>query len=187
LTLRAWVDESGSDHVNDPNTYILAAAVLLESHEEPTRSMMLGLRLPGQVKLHWRGESAKRRTRIITGIASTAVEHVAVVRRAGGPEASERARRKCTEHLLFHLSSLHVGQITFESRGPADDRRDVRLVDSLRRKKSLPNPLRVDHVRGRDEPLLWIPDAACGAISEYRCGAPANFEILRRRATLHDG
>ncbi len=186
VVLRAWVDESGSDHVKDPNTYILAAALVIDTREEDLREMMLGLRLPGQVKLHWRSENFRRRLRIARTIAAEEVEHLVVVRSAHTAEAGERRRRKCLEHLLYELARMRIDHVVFESRGQADDRRDLELLDTMRRKHLLPRPLHVDHRRGREEPLLWVADAVCGAVSEQRCGNPAHYRLLERKIQLHD-
>lgn len=45
LALRAWVDESGSDHARDPGTYILAAAVVSTIEEDAVRTVMSSLRM----------------------------------------------------------------------------------------------------------------------------------------------
>lgn len=55
LALRAWVDESGSDHARDPGTYILAAAVVSTIEEDTVRTVMSSLRM-SQRKVHWRDE-----------------------------------------------------------------------------------------------------------------------------------
>lgn len=67
---RAWVDESGSDRTQDPGTYILAAVVLEPTFEDDVRKTMRSLRLPGQEKLHWRDEDARRRRKIATTVAT---------------------------------------------------------------------------------------------------------------------
>ena len=54
--LRAWVDESGSDHTRDPGTYVLAAAISRPPTEATIRDQLQRLRLPAQIKLHWRDE-----------------------------------------------------------------------------------------------------------------------------------
>lgn len=68
-----------------------------------------------------------------------------------------------------------------ESRGYADDKRDMEMVGSLRAKKTLKGELRVDHVRGPDEPLLWLPDAVCGAVNARLTSDGQWCEILRRQ------
>lgn len=58
-----------------------------------------------------------------------------------------------------------VTRVVFESRGAADDQRDMKMVQSLRASRTITSGMRVDHVRGAQEPLLWLPDAVCGAVN----------------------
>lgn len=57
-----------------------------------------------------------------------------------------------------------------ESRGSADDKRDVEMTNNLRASLVLPTNFRVAHVPGAEEPLLWAADAICGAYSAARVG-----------------
>lgn len=170
-TFTAWVDESGSNHVLDPNTYILAAALCLTDEADNARERMKQLRLPGQRKVHWRDEDQRRHRKVTQTIAGlTELEHVVVVRSTDTPDRSERRRRKAMEMLLFQLTSLEVGRVVIESRGPADDHRDRQLLEAMRRRKALLGPIHMDHLAGPADPMLWVPDAVCGAVTEMRCG-----------------
>ena len=80
LEKRAWVDESGSDPAQDPGTYILAAVVLETALEDEVRRTMRSMRLPGQEKLHWRDEDARRRRRIATTVATVPAHNFVVTR-----------------------------------------------------------------------------------------------------------
>lgn len=185
---RAWVDESGSDYARDPGTYILAAVVLEVSTEDSARSSMQEMRLPGQNKLHWRDENTPRRRTISATVATLPAQCFVVVRSTPQvmPHDAERARRKCFERLVWELASIGVGEAIFESRGRADDKRDVAMLDSMRRAKTLPQPIHVDHVRGPREPLLWVPDAVCGSVVEIRCGNPGNFGLIAAITTMYE-
>ncbi|MGL5866961.1 MAG: hypothetical protein ACRCYX_14040 [Dermatophilaceae bacterium] len=182
--LRAWVDESGSDRARDPGTYILAAAVGRHDAEPTTRHQMSQLRLPGQVKLHWRDESAKRRQEITRAVAACDVEHLVVVRAGAVDDRPERRRRKCLERLLYELELRTVSDIVLESRGRADDQRDVGMLNALRGKHHVSARIRFTHVIGRTEPMLWISDAVAGAVTSSRTGDPAHQNVLERRLTL---
>jgi hypothetical protein len=122
---RAWVDESGSDRAQDPGTYILAAVVLETILEDDVRKTMRSMRLPGQEKLHWRDEDARRRRKIATTVATVPAHNFVVVRSTPLvlPHDPERARRKCFERLIWELAQMGVDEAVFESRGKADDRR----------------------------------------------------------------
>ncbi|MFV0460699.1 MAG: hypothetical protein ACK5MT_18225 [Actinomycetales bacterium] len=183
-TLRAWVDESGSDRAQDPGTYVLAAAIGCSEDEPVIREQISRLRMPGQVKLHWRDENTKRRSTIAQAIAGYKLEHLVVVRAGRVDDRPERRRRKCLERLLYELEAKAVTDIALESRGPADDRRDIQMLNALRGQRYLSTAIRLTHVVGRLEPMLWIPDAVCGAVTSARTGDPGHRAALQPRLTL---
>lgn len=83
------------------------------------------------------------------------------------------------EVLLFQLTSLAVDHVIIESRGQADDRRDRRLLESMQRGRHLLGPIRMDHLAGPADPMLWVPDAVCGAVTEMRCGDDSHYVQLK--------
>lgn len=185
MHLRAWVDESQSDRTRDPGTYVLAAAIGAGSSEPGIRERIAALRLPGQRKLHWRDESEARRALIANTVAACDLEHLVVVRAGTEQDRPERRRRKCLERLLFELETRwSVADVVLESRGPADDRRDMDLVNALRGQQHLSSQLRMDHRIGRSEPMLWIPDAICGVITSARTGKTRHRESLGAGLTV---
>jgi len=181
----AWIDESGSNSSLDPGTYIMAAAITFGTQVDPLRDLMRALRLPGQGKVHWRDEQASRHARITAAIAAADVEHLVVVTSPHkDSECAERRRRLTLQFLLPELASLGVDMAYFESRGDADDRRDRKMLDYLRSQRILSSSLRIDHLVGRGEPALWVPDALCGIVSSMRCGKSRYFESIEHKVTL---
>ncbi|MGL5862990.1 MAG: hypothetical protein ACRCY9_17225, partial [Phycicoccus sp.] len=154
--------------------------------EDDVRDVLRRLKARGAPKLHWRDESTPRRARIAAEVARMPLTSVVVVRSTPTtlPHDPERARRKCMERLLWELVTRGVPDVTFESRGPRDDDRDRRMLDALRRSRGLPGPIRLNHAVGRTEPLLWAPDAVCGAVVEDRCGETANLATLAAVTTI---
>lgn len=180
----AFLDESESDRSADPDTYILAAALIDPAHLDVAREAMRRLLFKGQRKLHWRAESDKRRLQIIETVADAPVEHLVVVRDGRLGERSERRRRHCLERLCFELDQLGVTRATLESRGRADDRRDREMLDTLRSRQIVRGRLRMHHVPGPTEALLWLPDAVCGAVTRARVGDPAYRDTVGSRITI---
>lgn len=178
VALIGWGDESGSDARRDPDTYILSAVIAEEARTEDVRAAMLGLLLRGQRKLHWRGESTKRREKIVQVIAELPVDGLVVVRNCASTENLERRRRKCMEHLLWEAPFEYL---ILESRGAADDRRDMAMLQSLRARKAIPAEIRADHAPGPTDPALWAADAVCGAISQDRIGEPRYLATLQEK------
>lgn len=185
--LRAFVDESGSHTTQDPDTYLLAASVCRDDLLEDIRAALRPLRL-GNGKLHWHQEDARRRRLIAEAIADMDLAHVVVVRSGAPDERGERRRRLCLERLLHELESLGVASALFESRGPADDRRDRKMVEALRTSRAISAAVRVNHEKGPLEPLLWLPDAICGAVVADRIGQGEYLKIIAERVsvTVHD-
>ncbi|CAN3132224.1 hypothetical protein ACNUDN_30320 [Mycobacterium sp. smrl_JER01] len=96
----------------------------------------------------------------------------------------ERQRRLCMERLLPELVAMGVEQAIIESRGRKDDKKDHQTLDNLRRKHALGGRLHLDHVGGPAEPILWVADSCCGAVTQLRCGAPGNYALIQSRVTM---
>ena len=172
-SLRAWVDESGSDHVQDPGTYVLAAAIGRRgprgSHSRTglpaaaTRSEQVALARRGRTPARHHRERRRRLRYRLRGRRT----------HRRNQDRAERRRRKCLERLLLELERRVVTDVVLEFRGPADDRRDIHMLNALRGRRYVSTSIRLSHVIGRLEPMLWIPDAVCGAVTSSRTGNPA--------------
>ena len=88
----AFGDESGSDRRLDPDTYILAAAVIDPEHIDVVRDMARTLKLPRAKKAHWRNDSAKQHDAVIAIVSQMPIEGVIVVRQGSSDEAQARPR-----------------------------------------------------------------------------------------------
>lgn len=84
------------------------------------------------------------------------------------PKKQERARAHCLERLCWRLHELGVTEVFLEQHTESLNRRDRRLIDSLRGKGSIPKGLRIEIQQPSTEPMLWIPDQLLGALGEYR-------------------
>jgi hypothetical protein len=182
----AWIDESGSNQQFDPGTYILSAVVCEHAHVDAIREVMRMLLVAKRHrKLHWRDEDSSRQHAIAMTIAALEVEHLVVVRsRATTTDHIERQRRLCMERFLPELVSMGVGNAVIESRGRRDDQKDRQTLDNLRRKHALRGRLHLDHVGGPAEPMLWIADACCGAVTQFRCGDPTHYLLIQPKVTM---
>jgi hypothetical protein len=176
--LSAFIDESGSYRSLDPHTYILAAAIYDSEASQKASTAMRGLLLPGQVKVHWHDEDERRRLKLVNEVAGLEGVGLIVVRNGLPGEKDERRRRLCGERMYYELQERGVRGAVFESRGQADDRRDRRHLDSLKASRRITGSFRIDHLPGRTEPLLWVPDILCGALSQARTGNDTYMERL---------
>jgi hypothetical protein len=166
----AFLDESQSEARIDPHTYILAAVICKDFRLAEIRSRIAALKLRGQVKLHWRSESDKRRQLIAETFASLPLECLVVVRDGRVGERAERRRRHCLDRMFCELDQLGVTSAVFESRGAKDDRRDLEMLQFMRGRKAVSSRLRIEHKPGPAEAMLWLADAACGAVVKHRVG-----------------
>ncbi|QWB25010.1 MULTISPECIES: hypothetical protein [Streptomyces] len=178
------MDESEPDPKTAPGTYILAIALVLPAMLEPVREAMLSLRLPGQRKLHWHGESAGRRATIVDRIASLPVRHLVVVRDGLPEEPSERRRRKCLARVVWELDQRGVTRLVAESRERKQNGRDVKAVGYLRSSGMVSSALHMLHEPGPCEPVLWVADCVAGAAAAGRSGKSHQFDALRHTADV---
>jgi len=185
MIIHAWGDESGSHAASDPGAYILAAAVAEVQHIEEMRTAMESLRLKssGQ-KLHWVDETSKRRAQIAATIAELPVESFVVVRKGPPSDKPERRRKKCLETMFQTLTDLGCATLALESRGSRDDERDRQLLDKLRRGHKLHSSLKLSHAKGPTDPMLWMADALCGAVSDDRNGEPTSLRVITRKVDI---
>ena len=185
--LTAWGDESQSSRELDPGTYILASAITLDQHLEAMRQAMSKLLQPGARKVRWHNDSDARHHEAVERVAALPVKGFVVVRCVSG-DSGERSRRKCLAVMLAELQALGCSSFTLESRGRADDERDMEMTRHLQRQKHPGAAVRLFHEVGPKEPLLWVADTLCGAVMTARCGRPEFLDHLadRVRVTVID-
>lgn len=180
MVVTAWVDESGSTAA-----YMFGAVVLKAGDVPDARSAVALLRKPAETKVHWHGLSERRRDQIIGVMAKLPISTLVVVRLAEEGDRQERQRRKCMEYLLPALVGNGVEQVIMESRGSKDDQRDRDLLAALQAQHRIFAPaLKMGHVRGVDDPLLWLPDALCGAVLNARRGDNRWWEPLAKSTSV---
>jgi hypothetical protein len=185
--ITAWVDESIIvNRADRPGTYTLAAAVADPATCDDIRAGLRSLRLGRTERLHWAHESPKRRDDIAAFLATVDIAAVVVVGTPMLGPKQERARRCCLERLLFELGEFGVSTVWLESRSPAPDRRDIKLVDSARRKGLVPVGLQVQFGQPKEEPMLWIPDAVAGAVTAAELGEERWLLVLSEVLHRHD-
>lgn len=181
----AWGDESGSVAHRDPDVYLMGAVIADPRHTADLREAMRSLLLPNEKKVHWRGDSPARHDAVIDVITELPLEAVAVVRMSAPGERDERRRRKCFERFATTLAELGCTNLTLESRGRSDDRRDMDMLAAMRASKQLDSALRLGHATGPSDSALWIADAVCGAVVADRIGEPRWLKRIAHVTTVH--
>lgn len=139
--------------------------------------------LPGQIKLHWTAERESRRRRIVSAIASLEPMNFIVAHLSQRQAKTERFRRKCLETLYYELAGAEVYPVTLGSRGPSQDKNERAHIVALQA-QGLDKGVRIQHLRGGEEPLLWIADAVLGSLNSAYRGESAHFEVLQHTIML---
>ncbi len=186
LELCAYIDES----MRDPRPgkcdgmYILAAGVADPLQSDQSRTAMMRLLPKAATRLHWHAESAARQVQIARTVSTLDVTLLVVVNTRYDGRRPERARRKCLERLVAELRSRGVCRAVLESRTDSLNRRDIEMFDALRSQDRLAG-IHASFARPSTEPMLWIPDAASGAVNGFRSGRrPAPLSLIGSRITI---
>lgn len=178
MAMTGWGDESGSFALKDPHAYILSAVLIRDADCADACHALRAVRIGRESKLHWRDDGDDRHAKVLTVVRSLPITAVVVVRTGTEDERAERRRRKCLERLMLETDSRGCHQLTLESRGPADDKRDRDLLDALRQSRTAPRRFKLDHSPGVKDPMLWAADAVCGAVAASRVGEPRWLAML---------
>lgn len=149
--MHVFVDESRRAR------YMVAAAIVPMADLAGMRATLKGLRLPGQHRIHFRTESDPRRRRILSQVVQ--MSPTVWIFEAPGPD--EAARATCITALVEELTVLRPQHLILESRNDHCDRVDRRIIRAALAKNG--HEVQYRHLAGRQEPLLWIPDAVAWA------------------------
>lgn len=182
--LVAYIDESSALRPPDRQEYMVCAAIIDAQDLERVREELRPLRLPGQVKLHWTDERNSRRRKIVETLSGIDSMHAIITHQSEVSKKTERHRRKRLEQMYFELSEMHVHNVTLESRQEAQNKRDLAHIVALQGQGQSAG-IRLRHVRGGDDPLLWIPDAVLGALNSVHLGEEQYWEKLHEKVVLN--
>jgi hypothetical protein len=131
---------------------VLAAVIVVDTDADEYRQSLRALLYRGQLRLHWRNESARRRGELISALSHLRHTGAVVVATGVGSKRQERARCKCIERLLAELATRGIANIVFERRHDQRDARDRALVAALKRRRSLPAAVSTSWQAAADEP-----------------------------------
>ena len=182
--LVAYIDESSAYRPPNRQEYMICAAIIDSQDLEQVREELRPLLLPGQIKLHWTDERNSRRRKIVETLSGIDSMQVIITHQSEISKRTERHRRKCLEQMYFELSEMHVHNVTLESRQEAQNKRDLAHIVALQGQGQSVN-IRLQHVRGGDDPILWVPDAVLGALNSVHLGEEQYWEKLYGKVLLN--
>ena len=182
----AWADES-IRHKNMPfPTYFMCACIVDDNNQ--LRELMLSLNPIHANKLHWRNMTTKEKLHTLSSLSTLNSISLIVAAEQMNPTPAERARRSVLRRLLNNLEHFEIDQLILESRTPTQDNLDRQLLSYLRTNHTI-SSIRIDHIRGVNEPCLWLPDQVLGAYGDTRthtldCSEFITNKILDEYITL---
>jgi hypothetical protein len=175
----AYLDESSANRPGEHQEYLVCAAIVPVDQAEQIRDELSPLRLKGQIKLHWTDESELRRKKIVAAVSELAPLTAVVTHLSKRQNKTERFRRKCLETIYYELAGMGVKEVTCEARMASQDKQDVAHLVALRNQKRVAPDFTIQHCRGGDDPLLWLPDIFLGAINSKHLGDDWYYDALK--------
>ncbi|CAM3450824.1 hypothetical protein KIPE111705_09375 [Kibdelosporangium persicum] len=158
VTVHMFVDES------ERGCYLLAAALIPVPQLQKARTLLRGLCLPGERRLHFKMEKDSRRRFIISRLVAAGF-HVRVY---FGKGPSEAVRGVLLEQVVADAIDLGVRRLILDSRDPGGNARDR---SRLARTPVREHDLMYEHLPSSSEPGTWIADAVAwchGAGGDWR-------------------
>ena len=160
---------------------VKTALFMDNDHCAQVRAAIRRAKPSGASKLHWYDLDPKRQAASLEVVSSVPQQTTIVAALPLEGTKPERARRKALEEIVRRLIDMGVRKLVLESRNDTHDKRDRELLVSMRRRGEALD-FDLEHVPGKDEPLLWVPDQILGAYGEVITkGASRKWEDSWRR------
>jgi hypothetical protein len=144
-----FVDESKRD------VYLVAAAVIAPADLNGARTALRALQLRGTHRVHFQSESDVFRRKFLDQVNQL---HVTARVYTARERTDLDSRRQILTRLVGDLITMGASRLVIE-RDESLVIHDQRAIKAERSRLQAANDLRFDHLRGADDPLLWLPDA----------------------------
>jgi hypothetical protein len=146
----AYADESIR-----PGRYLMSVVVVEADAVGALRRRTRSLLLPGQRRLHFQKESARRRKELLGELVTFDVTVAVFSCRLQRGQSEPRARAACLAAIVEHLQGLDREVVLYIERREGRDDEDHRTMDRARRRQDV---LTYQHLLPSTDPLLWLPD-----------------------------
>jgi hypothetical protein len=158
------IDESTPESARGIH-YVIGAAVLLEpTQRDEVRERLLKLMAGRTTPFHWKREGIQKRRLMIELLGDLEVGVFAAIHHPVARTRQQAARRQSLEALVPTLVREGVSELIIESRG-ALDAKDRQAFIEFGHAGLCPSDLTYSF-DAKTEPLLWLPDAVAGLLSE---------------------
>lgn len=181
--MTVFVDESLRQRTSG---LCVIAALTVTGDQADLRRRLRSLLLRQQPRFHWRAESESQRLKFIDVLTEVAGSITAYCCSSVPTKKQPRARVQCLKQLLWDLRQLpDVSHLVIESRQSHNDHHDRQVILRAQRAGAAPTTLRYDFRRPTSEPLLWLADAAAGAVTAHMGDGVGHYvEKLGERVKL---
>jgi hypothetical protein len=152
MTSHAFVDESKERGL------LVRAAILSPTDLAGARATMRGLVHPGSERVHMSKERPARRSLIARTVAGLPVRAHIYDAKSFPPREELKAREQCLLRLVEDLADSGCQRLVIER----DDSlvvHDRRTLYAAVHSRDLVDDLRYEHMRAKEESLLWVADA----------------------------
>lgn len=144
--------------------YLVTSAVVATDDLGNARDNVRSVLRPRQHRFHWRAEGEAARAAMLAQLAANSTKLVLGCVCHPMPARQERARALCLERVAWDLKSHGIDQLVIESREHRNDTKDAATIERARKAGRASPTLTYTFARPVSEPLLWLADAACGAL-----------------------
>ena len=163
--------------------YVLAAVLVPVSQLEACRESARSVLLRRQRRFRWRDETEPQRRKMLAVMVEAGVMMLACACTCTCtcacacrvPPRQQRARALCATRLAWEASRRGVGRLVFESREERNCAHDRLTMMRAVKARACPASLVYGFARPADEPLLWLADAAAGAVAAQLAGEESGY------------
>ena len=172
MTAHAFVDESQRGRL-----YLVCVVLVDPGYLPAVRAELRTMLMPGQRRLHFVNESARRRRLLLTVMSILPVR----ARVYTSTNKEPIARRQALAAILSDSRDIGLDRIVIERRETGQDTRERRQIAAAIRAGNAPSALSYQHLSGYEEPLLWVADAIAwsyGAQGNWRSRTDEMLEYV---------
>lgn len=147
--------------------YVVASAVLIADEDTSKKLLRDVVQQPNRTRpFHWNQEGPLARNKMMECLIDLGVVAHICIHYPTGRKRLDVARSRGITEIIPHLLKDGVTELRIESRGSREDARDKATILDTLNNLCYTGSLTYGWYR-KEEPLLWLADALCGATREF--------------------